>query len=881
MRTKTVQSSFLSGVLDPRAKGRVETDAYNNGMLYGDNVIVHHLGGVQRRDGMRFLERLSNVLTLEEPSSATAPNGGTTANGYDDDDATLVTTTTGISTTDPYVVLRYDLGSAKTIRHADIKDVEFVSGSSDTSEEFVLQYSTNDVTYVSVAAFYVTTDPRSYRFVPLTGSSPISARYWRIARVGSTDLSTQTVQLSEFNLWTETSTISNARIIPFELSTTQQYMVVLTDRSAFIYESGALLPSAYLPMPYGTADLAELDAVVGADAMFLVHEDYPPRYIIRDLNGTLGHSDFQTDEVAFDSVPQYDFNDGSSPSPTSEVQVITFDANWKEGDTFQITLDGARTGLITFAGDTSAIQQTTTANNIARAVQKLYSVPGFTGVTCARTGALAYTVTFANESAKTYEGLMSVTVGTTSSTTVPAAAVTQSAAGVPRSEDIWSSTRGYPRTVTFFEGRLYFGGTRSKQQTLLGSAVNVVTEFEILEVLDDDPIFVTLNGQQLNAINGLFSGRSLQLFTSGGEFRYVKQQSEPVTPNDAPVAQTQYGSKKIRPVGVDGATIFVQRTGKSIRDFRFDYEEDAYNSLGLSSLAPHLITGASDLAAWQGSSTDEINLVFVVNGDGTAAILNLRREAEVRAWTRMFTGPNAVVNANTDAVSGHDAIKAVGVSIEDTYFAVQRTINGTDYLFLEVFDPEMRMDAAVKLLDTTQAGGTVTNEISTNGRIVISSTSVAHLVGAECRITIDGWVFDNITPDGSNVNVSIPSSFPYTDTSIVRVGLNFNPRVTPMPLNSMTPTGANIMDKRRVVGVKAKVYQTLGLLVNGRPLPDRYSDINNFDEDFDDVLNASPQNHDLEETTGWDEGVDKLVTFTQVDPLPMHILAVVVDMESS
>src|SRR5688572_21214645 len=101
---KVVQSSFLTGVLDPRASARVGTEAYDNAMLVGRNVIPVHLGGVRRRPGMRFIERLSNQLELNTPTAATAPNGGTAANGYDDDETTLVTTTVAIGTTNPYVV---------------------------------------------------------------------------------------------------------------------------------------------------------------------------------------------------------------------------------------------------------------------------------------------------------------------------------------------------------------------------------------------------------------------------------------------------------------------------------------------------------------------------------------------------------------------------------------------------------------------------------------------------------------------------------------------------------------------------------------------------------------------------------------------------------
>ena len=132
MRTYSIQSSFLSGVLDPRASARIETDAYNNGMLTGNNVTPIHLGGVRRRGGMRYRATLPNTLTRVTGQTITAPEGGTTANANDDDDSTLLTTTTGVDTDDPFVVVHYDLLSAQSILFADAVEI-FSDGSTSTS----------------------------------------------------------------------------------------------------------------------------------------------------------------------------------------------------------------------------------------------------------------------------------------------------------------------------------------------------------------------------------------------------------------------------------------------------------------------------------------------------------------------------------------------------------------------------------------------------------------------------------------------------------------------------------------------------------------------------------------------------------------------------
>lgn len=844
--THVIQSSFLSGVLDPRASARVDTDAYQQGLLEGINIVPVHLGGVRRRPGLIYRAILPNKLSrVSSVASATAPNGGTAANANDFDDATVVTTTNTVGTNNPFVVIQYDLGSPQDILFADVMNIQSDGGS---STEFEIQYSNDNSSWTTLGdpLQQVDTTERSYR-----REGPVSARYWRVVKPTGADMGSAHITLSGFNLWQESSTVSEGRLFSFEVSTEERYVVILTDRTATIVnaDTGAFIMR--VPSPYASDELADVDGVSNAETLIVVHKDYPVRFFLRE-----SPTHFQTFVPEFLGTPQFDFADSDSPTPTTDVQVLTFSADWEVGDQFQISLDGAKSAAIAFAGDN---QQT--ADNIAYEVQKMWSVRAFTGVTCSRTSSLEFTVNFADAAADAY-GDITVSPINKNTGTAGTVSVNHSTKGTPRRESIWGPKRGYPSSVELFEGRLYFGGTRSRQQTLLGSAVNNILYLEQGEGQDDDAIQVTLNGRQLNAITGLFAGRSLLIFTTGGEFRYVKEQGVPVTPMDKPVNQTQYGSARIRPVGIDGATIYVQRNRNSIRDFRFDYTENAYNSLGVSSLAAHLIYDVRDLAAWNGSAVDEISLVFVVNGrnarwnpnadeltqirkgifpHGTVAVFNSRRESNVQAWTIWQT---------------QGEFKAVATIQQEIFFLVKRTINGVDGLYLEQADREAYTDCAVK----------VTNGVATS---VI--TGLDHLDGTECRVRADGFVLENIIPAAGAATIQRPSID-------VEVGLNWTPTVTPMPLQTYGPTSSsNLLRRKRVTKVRAKVLNTLGLLVNDRPVADRYFDINNFDmpaEPFSGTLA-------LEETTNWDETEDKLVRFTQVDPLPFELLGIDVQLEVS
>ena len=148
-------------------------------------------------------------------------------------------------------------------------------------------------------------------------------------------------------------------------------------------------------------------------------------------------------------MPQYDYNDSLSPTPVNDVQVMTL-TSFVAGDKFQIDIEGVVSKNITFAGDSSADEIASTVFNIQRNIQEM-PVMGETGVSVARTGTAAYTITVGGESAKDFELYSAFATTGTASKTI---AFTKSASGSPRREDVWSANRGYPKTACFYEGRL-------------------------------------------------------------------------------------------------------------------------------------------------------------------------------------------------------------------------------------------------------------------------------------------------------------------------------------------------------------------------------------------------------------------------------------------
>lgn len=852
VQTHSIQNNFLSGVLDPRAQGRVDTSAYISSMLQGTNVELVHLGGVQRRRGL--VQKLVLPLRLTQLTGTyTVPNGGTAGNLSDNNPLTASVTTTPPNTTNPYVVCHVDLGSAKNVLFADCVAMTLASGS---STEFCIQYSNNDSSWTTLGTAFPQLDSTAeytYRRTVGITSPPTytSARYWRVAKIGGTNLTAE-VTLGDFTLWGDTAVLSHGRLIPFEVSTGEQYMLVLSDRTGIIINNSGVVVDI-LALPYFDTELALVDAQSSAESIMIVHENYAPQFIVR-LSSPLAkgvanktYYNFQTFLAQFTVIPQVDYADTSSPAPTSDLQTLTFSSSWNAGDTFTLTIKTDTTGPITYVGDNQA-----TADAIAKAVQALWVVNGFSGVSCTSNGGFGYTLTFANDAA----GPMG-TIAITSLSSSATATASETQVGVSRQENAWGPNRGYPSTVTFYQGRMYLGGLRSQQETLVGSWVNNILNFDTAQGLDDQAIYSTLNGAALNAVSALFPARSLCIFTTGGEFRFVNDNGSPVTPTSFPTNQTQYGTAQIKPVMIDGNIIFVQRNRNSIRDFQFDYTQDQFNSLGLSSFAGNLVYDVQDLAAWNGSLVEEINLVFVVNGtnsnvnsatnpnplpDGTCAVYNTRKEANVQGWTLWQT---------------QGTFKTAGTVVQSAFFLVQRTFSDRQALVLE---------QATEGTFTDCGTGSLTQAPSS------TVTGLGWLNGLSCRAIADGYVLDNVTPVNGQVTLT-RDGYAYAATNY-EIGLNFNPIVQPMPLQTVRwPAGSNLARKKRIVSARLKVLNTLGLLYNGQPLTTTTIDTVNFDSvpvPYSGILQ-------LEDADTWDETTDKLVTFTQVDPLPFYLMYV--DME--
>jgi len=324
------------------------------------------------------------------------------------------------------------------------------------------------------------------------------------------------------------SPANGVRLVHFEFSVDDSYMLAFTNNRMYVYKDKALVTNIngsgndYLTTTIASAQLGTMCYTQSADTLIVVHEDIAPKKIVRGASD----SAWTISDISFDSIPQHAYT--LTIANTSAAGTLTpSDVSGK------ITLT-TQHGFWT----TAHVGQYVNAEpqGRARIVERLDS----TRVNAVVEFPFFDTSAIANADWELETGY----------------------------EDVWSSSKGWPRSVTFHQGRLYFGGSKSRPSTIWGSKVSLFFDFEPVEGLDDDAFVATLDTNQLNTITDVLSANYLQIFTTGGEFFAPQDFSDPLTPsNFIAKLQSSHGSKEnIRVQNISGSTIYIQRQGKALNE---------------------------------------------------------------------------------------------------------------------------------------------------------------------------------------------------------------------------------------------------------------------------------------------------------------------------
>jgi len=482
-----------------------------------------------------------------------------------------------------------------------------------------------------------------------------------------------------------------ARLIAFEFNTEQAYLLALLGGEMRVYREGVQV--AAIATPWTEAQIGQVVWTQSADTLLVVHPDVPPQRITRT-----SHTAWTIEPWAFfedKGVRNQPYHKFAGPDATLQPNA------------------GSGTVTLTASADVFVAGH---VGERLRVQQKELTVTAVTGPRSA-------TATLATGQA------------------LPDTSATRD-----WEEAAFSALRGWPVSVTFHQDRLVIGGSRDLPNRLWLSKSGDLFNFDLGTGLDDEAIEFALLSDQVNAIRHVFSGRHLQVFTSGAEWMVT---GEPLTPENVQLdRQTRIGSptdRSVRPRDVDGATLFVGRGGHDLREFLFADGEQAYQATDLALLAPHLVR---DPVAIEYDPDDR--LLHVVNADGTLATLTVYRAEQVTAWALQTTFGN---------------FRSIATVSDETYLAVERA----GVWSVERFDRSFSTDAGVRLAPPQSAA---------------QWTGLAHLDGKKVELVGDGVPLGTGIPAGGTLGASTP-------VASLEAGLAFVAAIEPLPPTLAAAGGAS------------------------------------------------------------------------------------------
>lgn len=664
-------------------------------------------------------------------------------------------------------------------------------------------------------------------------------------------------------------------LVRFQFSNDVAFVLEFGDQFIRFYTNHGQLLSGGSPYevatPWAVADLTKSDGTFAlwmeqsGDVIYITHPDYPPQKLTRiaNTNWTIGDVDFKggpfigvdPDETrtVYASAAS-----GAGITLTASAAIFTADhvgslflieaklvdavPQWEVGKVIAVgaerrsdgnvyeALNGATTGTVKpvhtegarYDGDTGVQWQY---------LHSGYGIVRIDSIGGGGTTAVCHTV----------------------NSVIPSQAI---GAGNPTTR--WSfheftADRGYPSHVTFFRERLSL--FRRTQAWL-----SVAADFENFanrdgaDVTPDMAISINFASEEINDVAWVVPSQKLLVGTVGNEFAIGElTSSDPLGPaNIQAQAQTAHGSRQVRPIKVNDSNLFVQKSGRKLREIRFTFESDGYATVDLTVLADHVTKGRIVQMAYQ---QEPHSIVWSACNDGSLIGFTFNREQDVLGWHPHPVGGNGIVESVA-------CIPSPDGSRDELWMIVRRTINGATKRYIEYMERDWIQVEGSEI----EEAFFVDSGLTYDGAAATVISGLDHLEGETVQVLADGSVHPDCVVTGGSITLQ-------REASIVQAGLQYETKLTTMRLEAGAEQGTAQGRIKRITKVVLRLLDTLG----GKAGRDG--------EDLDEIMHrssADPMDGPPAVVTGdteelpWPDGYERegRLTIVQEQPLPMTIVAI-------
>jgi len=236
----------------------------------------------------------------------------------------------------------------------------------------------------------------------------------------------------------------------------------------------------------------------------------------------------------------------------------------------------------------------------------------------------------------------------------------------------FASASVYPAAIGFAEDRLYLANTPAYPNRIWGSKSGEHTNFT-LNTTDADAFDFTLGGPKVSEIRWIENSSDGMVIGADSREGILMGGDNGITPGAAYMRwRSSFGSRAMRPIIFNDSLIFMQRSGKTLREY---YYQEGWKSPNLNAFAEHIAGEDGDFVDID-YQQDPDPIVWATRSDGEIATMAFDRASDLLAWSRQVT--DGSVKSICIIPNGHE---------DEVWAIVEREIDGNTRQYVEYFAP--------------------------------------------------------------------------------------------------------------------------------------------------------------------------------------------------
>lgn len=608
------------------------------------------------------------------------------------------------------------------------------------------------------------------------------------------------------------------RATPFVFDTDDTAALIWGDETLRFFVGGAPVMDGEDPLelatPYSTSEIRKLQWAQSADVLFLANGVRAPQELRRESSGWV------LEPITFTGGPFRDQNKtATTVTASAESGTVTLTASAEifeaghVGGLFEIEEQDRsavrpwESGVAVTTGDlrrsdgkTYKAASTATTGNILPNHERGQAWDS-------SSGAVLWTYQHAGRG---YGRITAVASGTSATMAVIELLPASVVAGTSDrwAFGAWSDAYGWPVAVAVQDNRLIFGGTTTQPDTywrsVIGDFRNFAARNRSGEVVADQAIALTANTGEVNAIRWIVAADELLIGTSGAELAEQRINSaEPLGAGNLRLsAQSRWGSRQqARPIPAGDAVLFIAKGKRRLREMRYLFERDGYQSADMTRLADHISGDGLVELAWQ---QDPDSLLWALRGDGSLACFVYEREQQVLGWSLHELGGHRNASKGLPADVESVMVLPNDNGLDELWLIVRRSINGEQRRYIEVLQP--RFDATVTAAEDAWF---LDCALQYDGAVTTTIGGLEHLIGETVQVLADGAVqAEKVVQTDGTITLDLAASK-------VLVGLPYLSRGRTTRPELPDRAGITQGRKRKVVDLVMRLHETAGLKVGG------------------------------------------------------------------